>query len=230
MKKHTIYKTIQLIILIALSALVIYRIFLSPEIYHQVANDPTMKLISGVVWAVLGLSFLFVFLDFVYFFRYRKEYHEMEIAAHSDPESGIANRFSCDMVIEQYLDKPLPSNIGCMMYELKNIQEINNIHGHVQGNATIRDFSNILRLSSEGLCFVGRNSGNKFLAIFENDSKDAMDSFEQRVENRVSNRNKDSENIPIDYAFGKAYSGTDNVKDITKLIALSDRRINDPQL
>lgn len=45
---------------------------------------------------------------------------------------------------------------------------INNTYGHVIGNATIQSFSDVLSGASVGLCFVGRNGGNKFLALFEN--------------------------------------------------------------
>ena len=226
MKKYTAYKTIQLILFIAATVLIILRIFPNSEIYHQAAVDPTMKLLYAVLWAVLGLSFLFIFLDFTYFFGYRKEYREMEYAAHSDPVSGIANRFSCDMVIERYLDKPLPENMGCLMFDLTNIQEINKLYGHVQGNVAIREFSNILRLSSDGLCFVGRNGGNKFLALFEETTDEEMQIFADRVAQRVTSHNRDAKEGPIEYSYGKAFhEDPAAIKEITQLISLANSRI-----
>jgi diguanylate cyclase (GGDEF) domain len=228
MKKYTAYKTIQLILFILLAALVIFKIFPSSQIYHQVAVDPTMKLLSMVLWAAIGLSFLFILLDYTFFFGYTKEYREMETAVHSDPISGIANRFSCDILIEKYLDKPLPENLGCMMFDLTNIREINRVYGHLDGNSTIRDFSNILRLSSDDLCFVGRNGGNKFLAIFEDTNVDTMCQFCNRVRHRVESYNLDSSTGPIEYSYGSAFHEGDNIKDITNLISLANSRIGMP--
>lgn len=226
MKKYTFYKTVQLVLFLVLAAGVLLKVFPDAGLYHKIAADGDMKLLSAVLWAALGLSFLFIFLDFTFFFGYRKEYREMEYAAHSDPLSGIANRFSCDMVIEKYLDRPLPENMGCIMFDLTNIQEINRLYGHVQGNSVIRDFSNILRLSSDDLCFVGRNGGNKFLALFEDTSEDDMKVFTDRVAQRVSAYNRDAQSGPIEYSLGKAYHEGAEVKDITNLISLANRRIS----
>lgn len=227
MKKYTAYKTIQLLLFIALAALILCRIFPSANLYHRVANDPVMKLLAAVNWVTLGLSFLFILLDFTFFFNYRKEYREMEYAAHSDPVSGIANRFSCDMMVEKYLDKPLPENMGIIMFDLSNIQEINKLYGHVQGNEAIRTYSNILRLCSDELCFVGRNGGNKFMAIFEDSSTENMQKFLDRVYQRVNMHNSNIENSELQYKFGSAFSNNEkDIKDITGLISLANSRIS----
>ena len=225
MKKYTAYKTIQLILLIAVAAGVIAWVFPNAEVYHQVAVSPTTKLLAGALWAVLLVSFIFVLLDYLFFFNHLKEYKEMDLAVHADPLSGIANRFSCDIMIEKYLDRPLPEDIGCIMFELTNIKEINRLFGHLQGNMAIRDFSNILRLSSDELCFVGRNGGNKFLAIFEQCSNEEMDKFLGRISQRVLAHNRDVVNSPLEYSYGIAFHEGEGAKDITQLISLANSRI-----
>ena len=225
MKKYTAYKTVQLILFLALAALIIWRIFPDSAAFHQVATDSFTQLLAWALWAALGLSFLFILLYYTFFFGYRKEYREMEFAAQSDPVSGIANRFYCDMMIEKYLDKPLPEHLGCIMFNLTNIQEINRLYGHVLGNEAIRDFSGILSLSSEELCFVGRNGGNKFLAIFEKNSAEDMQKYLDRVAQRVGQHNADVTKPEIKYNYGSAYSDVDKAEDITALISLANSRI-----
>lgn len=224
MKKYSLYKTIQLIVMIAISAGVILWIFPQADVFHAVANDPTYKLLAVTAWSVLLISFLFIFLDYAFFFNYKKDYKEMELAVSSDPVSGIANRFSCDMVIEKYMDKPLPDNLGVIMINMTNVNEINRMYGHLQGNMIIRDFSNMLHISSSDLCFVGRNGGINFLAIFEDSTEDKMQIFLDRVKQRVSISNRDAKSIPVEYGFGCAFSGSDSVKGITELIALANSR------
>ena len=225
MKKYSFYKTVQLILTIGIAAAVIFFVFIRADLFHLVANNSEMKLLAGALWAVLIISFIFIFLDFVFFFNYIKDYKEMELAASSDPVSGIANRFSCDMLIEKYLDKPLPENIGVAVLNITNAGDINRIYGHLQGNLAIKDFSNILRLSSSDLCFVGRNGGINFLAIFENSDAGKMKNFLERVSQRVTSYNRDIKNIAIEYNFGTAFSGSDTaVADITGLISLATTR------
>ncbi len=229
MKKYTAYKTVQLILFLLLTAAAILLIFVRTGVYRQVAADANTRILCMVLWAVLGLSFLFIFLDFSYFFNYRKDYREMEYALHSDPESGIANRFTCDMLINQYLDRPLPPHLGIISFDLSNIREINELYGHLRGNQAIMDFSSILRLASQDLCFIGRNGGNRFLAVFENSNPEAMQKMLDRVEQKIAANNKDMDNTQLSYSWGTACSDDDAAlaSDITQLIALSVSRISE---
>lgn len=225
MKKHTIFKTVQLILFILVAGIVIGLLFSTPEIYHQAATDPVMRTLCIALWAVLGLSFLFLFLDFFFFLNYRREYKEMDYALYNDPLSGIANRFSCDRLVEKYLDQPLPADMGCIMVDISNIRQINQACGHLQGNLAISDFSAMLNASSEGLCFVGRNGGNKFLMLFDDTTEAKMSLFLDRLQERVNTYNHNPANHAIEYRVGKAFHEDAEINEITKLIALSNSRI-----
>ena len=111
------------------------------------------------------------------------------------------------------------------MIEFNNLPEINENHSHATGNQLLKDFSSILSSAALSLCFVGRNGGNKFLAIFEDCSRSDMDTFEKRIEERVAEHNNKNLAIPINYRIGSAFNGEEKLNEITKLIALSDRRI-----
>ena len=227
MKKFDVFKTIQLVLFIILTAVGLYIIFTDHELYQLIANDPHIRALCILLWAALVMTFLFIFMDFSLFSTFKKDYRELDFAVSSDPVAGIANRYSCDSIIEKYLDKPLPSNIGCIMFDLTSIGKANRIWGHLKGNELIHDFSSILQASSVNLCFVGRNGGNKFLALFENCSTQKMNTFLSRVEKKVSAHNADSAIPPIQFQYGTAYLEGEEIQTITDLIALSNRRIYD---
>ena len=224
MKRLNYLKIAQLVIYVILTIVCICKIFLNGNVFHQIANDSNMLLLCGLLWAVLGISFIFMFIDFRYFLSYQKEYIEMNYAIHSDPLSGIANRYSCDIIIEQYLDKPLPENMGCINFDLTNIQAINKNLGHVEGNVVIKAFSDILTGCANDKCFVGRNGGNKFIAIFESTTEEEMMNFLNSVEEKVKGYNNIHHAHAIRYRVGAAYHEGNNVSTITDLIALSSRR------
>lgn len=225
MKKLDIAKTIQLIVFIILTLLSAGLVLLDPEIYHMVGSDSRIRFLCGMLWLVLLISFAFILIDFFLLSSYRRDYRELDHVVHSDPVAGIANRFSCDALIDRYLDKPLPAHVGCIMFDLTNIKEINRIHGHIEGNILIRDFSNILRMTSLDLCFVGRNGGNKFLAIFEDCSRENMQLFLTRVAQKVQAHNAKEGAYPIVYQYGIAFEEGEAAPTITDLIALSNQRI-----
>ncbi|MDE6960746.1 MAG: diguanylate cyclase [Lachnospiraceae bacterium] len=225
-KTDFIYKTIQLVLYIVLTACCLGILLLDERVYHLVASDPSFRILGVLLWLALGFSFVFIYRDFQYFSNSRKDFWELDYAVHSDPLSGLANRFSCDVMIEKYLDKPIPENLGCIMFDLTNIHDTNKHYGHIQGNQLIRDFSNILHLASTNMCFVGRNGGNKFLALFEDGNSYQMDSFLKKLDQMVQSYNQDPANrLRIEYRCGTAFHEGEEVKTITDLIALSNRRI-----
>ena len=224
MKKLNFFKTMQLIIMLAFLAVCVYLIFFQRELYHEIARNPSLKMLCGMLWACFGLNLIFIFIDFVTMADYKRDFRELDFAVHSDPMSGLANRNSCDGIIDRYADKPVPKGVGCVMLELSNIRYINGRYGHSQGNAVIRDFSNILKMASVSLCFVGRNGGNKFLAVFEESDREHIDRFLERIDQKIESYNGANPEMPIAYSFGIAFDEPEELS-ITQLVALADRRI-----
>ena len=160
-------KTAQLILLLAATAAGLTLIFTDDRLYQMIGSDPSVRALCALLWLVLGLSYLAVLMDFRALTALRRDYRELDYAVYNDRVAGIANRFSCDAMIEKYMDRPVPDTVGCVMLDLTNIRQINDQFGHLQGNQAIQSFSDMLHGASLGLCFVGRNGGNKFMALFE---------------------------------------------------------------
>lgn len=220
-------KTVQLILFVVLILLGLYMVFSDHELYQLIGSNPSVRVMHILLWVLAVLSLLFILWDFSSFSSLKKDYSELDFAVHNDHIAGIANRFSCDAMIEKYLDKPLPDTVGCIMVDLTNIRQINDAKGYVAGNAAIHAFSNILHTASLGLCFVGRNGGNKFMALFEECSDEKMEQFLSRVSELAEHYNTEPENLPLKYQWGNAFREGDQVKTINQLIALADRRLRE---
>ena len=225
MKGFKTYKTIQLILCIIIAAAGIIFITTNADLFHIIANDAGVRALCITLWILLVLSFFFIFLDFRTFAKTVQNIHELDYSVHSDPSTGLANRYSCDMIIEKYLDKELPAGIGCIMFDIINIQLINRQFGHIAGNAAIKDFSNILLNAATNLCFVGRNGGNKFMAIFEDYNKENINLFLSIIETNVTEHNKVAGAYPIEYKYGIALAGESSAQMITELIAEANSKI-----
>lgn len=229
MKKFSIFKTLQLTIFMIITGIALYVIFTDHELYQLIASNPRIRTLCILLWVVCGLSFLFIFLDFTMFSSFKKDYQELDFAVSSDPVAGIANRNSCDAVIEKYLGKPLPKNLGSVMFELTNIRDINDEYGHLQGNHTIREFAGILQNASVNLAFVGRNGGNKFLAIIENCDQEKLDTFLARVTERLDRHNQNTQQLPIRIRYGVAFNEGSGIETVPQLVALSNKRISEKE-
>lgn len=226
MKKLNLFKTIQLVVMFILTGVCLYLIVMNPDVFHSVNKNPDLRMICSLLWVILGLTFLFLFFDFCFFSSFRRDMNALNTVAHADQVAGIPNRYSCDTLIEKYQGKPLPADIGCIMIDLTNIGEINKLYGREQGDVSIREFSQTLHMVSAGLCFIGRNGGNKFIALFENSSQEQLDRFIERLDQKMDAMNSAPESHPLFYKCGVAfYHYNKDISTITDLIALANRRI-----
>ena len=222
MKRFNTFKIVQLILLIILTAVSLYML-MQPEVKQYIFDSTPATVLFIIVWAVLLVTFVFLLIDFSLISSMKMNYHNLYDVAYSDPLSGIPNRFSCDTIIEKYYDKKLPD--ACVMIDLSNLPEINTLYDHRTGNKVLKDFSGILSTAAVSLCFVGRNGGNKFLAIFENCTDEKLNTFLDRVTDRVDQYNQASDSISMEYRIGKAMNRDEHLEQITKLISLANSRI-----
>lgn len=231
-RKMELFKTIQALFCTAIAVICLIIIFTNDALYQAIGHDLAVRSLCVLLWASLVVSFISVFIDFRYLGNMWRDYRELDYTVNNDHVAGIANRYSCDAAIEKYADKPLPPTVGCIMIELSNIQNINKSYGHKMGNAFIQSFADMLNAASVGVCFVGRNGGNKFMALFEDCTDEKLSVFLGRLKQRIEANNNMSEQamgqdiVPrIDYRYGVAFNEGEKVTSITQLIALADRRI-----
>ena len=224
MKEFLRIKTVQLIIEIVLAITFLVPILSDSETYHLIASNPDVKFVCGGIWAVFAVSFIFLFYDFYMYAGLKRKYGEIDMAMYSDPLTGIGNRSSCDAFIEEYVEQELPSGVACITFDLYNIGKINQEYGAKQGNMIIKEFSSILAAASMNKCFVGRNGGNKFLAIFKNTTCEDMNTFIEDVYQRVDARNKSLSKAKIEIHHGKVINEHGEHPNINEMVSLSYKK------
>lgn len=224
MKRFDRIKTLQLVLLISFTAISLIVIFRDAELYRLIASDPAARTICVILWMTLGVSFLFLLYDFNSYADMRRENQELDNAVYSDALTGIANRYSVDAYIGQFLGKPLPEDMGAVTIEMTNLSEINKAHGHSGGDLAIQAFSSIMQNAAGRSCFIGRNGGNKFVAIFRDCTDSRLERFLDKVKVLTDERNGAHPDAPLKYSAGTAFNEGGDVHSVTELIALSDRR------
>lgn len=224
MKKINILKIIQFIVVAALAICSALILCFYKELFQNVMVDSGLKMVCVMLWLCLIACFVFLLLDMQFLAQLKKEYFDLNKVAYSDPISGIPNRSSCDSVINRFLGQKLPSEIGCMVICLDDLPKINDEFGHEKGDILLRDFSLILNSASLSLCFVGRNGGNNFLAVFETCTQEKIDLFLSRIQERIKEYNQSGNPVPIRYTTGYAFNEKENLPSIYQLISLATKR------
>lgn len=225
MKRFQIVKTVQMAVLVVLAVLCLVLVLRDSELYHLIAQNDTIKAFFFIFWLVFAMSLIFLLYDFNSYAGLRRENLELDNAVYSDALTGVANRYSVDSYIGQFIGKDLPKDMGCATLDLVNLSEINAKRGHGGGDAAIMAFAEILKNAAAGeSSFIGRNGGNKFIVFFRQCSSERLDGFARSVGELVAAHNEKDPDGALAYTYGCAFNEGQAVSTVTELVALSDRR------
>ena len=225
MKKFNKLKIIQMILFVIITIIGLVIVFTDAELYQMIVFDPHIRILCIVLWVVLGLSFIFLFLDYRLDSQLRRENEELNYAFYTDPDTGIANRNSCDAYINQYQNRLLPEGMAAFTVMVSNLEELNDELGYEQGDKIIAELAGILQGILPKGDFLGRNGGDRFLIIMRKCSKTDKEAFLQKIDSAIGQRNsKASEEEKVEYRIGAALQAERHAMTLHTLVATSDRK------
>ena len=149
-----------------------------------------------ILFCFFVLSIVFLLYDLKQLKRFSGFSKQWEQMAYID-KSGIHNRYSLDLLFQSYSTPESLENVGCCLFTIKNLEEINKKAGREAGDAVIKDFCNILDESGAKYGFVGRNGGNEFIIVLENCTKATMSLIYAAMDKRLHFYNERHPDLPI---------------------------------
>lgn len=225
MKKFNKLKIIQMILFVIITIIGLVIVFTDAELYQMIGFDPHIRILCIILWVVLGLSFIFLFLDYRLDSQLRRENEELNYAFYTDPNTGIANRNSCDAYINQYQNRLLPEGMAAFTVMVSNLKELNDELGYEQGDKIIAELAGILQDVLPKGDFLGRNGGDRFLIILRKCSKTDKEAFMQKIDSAIDRRNsKVSKEEKLEYRIGAALQVERHAMTLHTLVAVSDRK------
>ena len=225
MKKFNKLKVIQMILFVIITIIGLVIVFTDAELYQMIGFDPHIRILCIVLWVVLGLSFIFLFLDYRLDSQLRRENEELNYTFYTDPNTGIANRNSCDAYINQYQNRLLPDGMAAFTIMVSNLKELNDELGYEQGDKIIAELAGILQGVLPKGDFLGRNGGDRFLIIMRKCSKTDKEAFLQKIDSAIDQRNrKVSKEEKLEYRIGAALQVERHAMTLHTLVAVSDRK------
>lgn len=153
-----------------------------------------------VCFCILVVFFIFTIIYLLYDLKHMNRLlnasKKWEDLAYRD-KSGIHNRYSLDLLFRSYSTPESLENVGCCLFTIKNLDEINKTAGRDAGDEVIKDFCNILDESGAKYGFVGRNGGNEFIIVLENCTKATMSLIYAAMDKRLHFYNERHPQLPI---------------------------------
>ena len=157
---------------------------------------PMFIIMACILSGFFVLSIVFLLYDLNQLKHFASISKQWEKMAYID-KSGIHNRYSLDLLFQSYSTPESLENVGCCLFTIKNLEEINKKAGREAGDEVIKDFCNILDESGAKYGFVGRNGGNEFIIVLENCTKATMSLIYAAMDKRLHFYNERHPNLPI---------------------------------
>jgi len=216
-----------------------YRIFELSEEYFDLVNKAAIaaevfaegKLKNSKIFLRCAnvVFIIFIMAGLVYFLKAgelkRKSAIIKEIA-YVDTLTQMPNRASCEIEIDRYRKKiPQDINFAIILFDMSNLENVNSLKGWHGGDRIIAEFGRILKEEAEEVGFVGRYGGGEFLGIFKNSTKEKVEEYIKKINDRVTDYNSvhsDDNTKKINFAFGY-FIGDPGDNNLSKLINNADK-------
>ena len=150
---------------------------------------------------------------------------KMRDLAIRDGLTGLFNRRHVLEVLEGAVGRSLADGqrLAVAMIDLDHFKRINDQHGHLIGDAVLRDFATLLRQRLRGSDVVGRYGGEEFVVVLNSATADAARRVIEQL--RGALRERDFGELPrYSFSCGIAELGTD-AGDGVGLLGRADERL-----
>lgn len=148
--------------------------------------------------------------------------------ARTDALTGLANRRQSlaylELAISAFVRAAVP--LAVALVDLDHFKSVNDSYGHAAGDAVLRDFAEISRITMRQSDLIGRIGGEEFLMVLPGTSVDDAAAAVERLRCSVSGRRVAIEDFaPIAYSFSSGVCGVELTDDVNAALARADRAL-----
>ena len=182
------------------------------------ANYATAILAS----AAASMSFVFLMLLVWYIKSMEAEIHDLSLR---DELTGLYNLRGFKILAEQALRLAQRSHVpfSVLFVDLDNLKQINDIHGHGVGSATLGETADLLQTTFRETDVIGRIGGDEF-AVAGQFSDSAISVAVQRLHDAASQRNSAATHrVVLSFSIGKVTSTLTEHESLDALLAKADQ-------
>ena len=184
---------------------------------------------------IVGLCALALF-AFMLFRRYRETQRlhaalvasagELERVARTDALTGVANRGAVTEQFEQLLAQSQAEQrpLAVLLIDIDHFKRINDHHGHLAGDAVLRDIAQRMRAALPETARFGRWGGEEFIAVLPEVTPDDAGRMAERVRDAVAAQpfRFEAIELPVSVSIGVASAPRPERRGIDRLIATAD--------
>jgi diguanylate cyclase (GGDEF)-like protein len=155
------------------------------------------------------------------------KYQQAEDSATTDYLTGLPNARSLFVHLSRELARcrRTGTTLAVMVCDLDNFKQINDLHGHLEGDNLLKDFAGHLKESCRGYDYVARMGGDEFVIVAPGLSPEASNEKASRLNQlAIESGKKITGRNLVALSVGTAFCPEDSF-DVERLLAEADRRM-----
>jgi diguanylate cyclase (GGDEF)-like protein len=151
-------------------------------------------------------------------------HEQMRFQATHDPLTGVWNRGAILETLRRELERSARSNAatGLLMLDIDHFKKINDTHGHLTGDAALREVTQRILKSVRSYDSVGRYGGEEFLIVLPGCGRDELDHGAERIRSAVDSGPMflNGSTLSITVSLGAAVTTGGTISDMQMLAAV----------
>ncbi len=163
--------------------------------------------------------------------RYAIERHRMQAALRSlsllDDLTGLYNRRGFLRLAEQHLKLAGRTKRGSLLVfaDLDGLKEINDTHGHPQGDQALQDTAGLLRSTFRTSDVIARIGGDEFAILAIEAHQDSGEILTKRLQEKLKEANASRRPYVLSVSFGVAYLDPERTSSLEQLMTQADQAL-----
>jgi diguanylate cyclase (GGDEF)-like protein len=148
---------------------------------------------------------------------------ELERVAHTDALTGLSNRHAMVRVVQQALASE-QLGLAVILLDLDHFKQINDQHGHLAGDAVLREVAQRLRHELPPPAAIGRWGGEEFIVLIDAFDAAAAAAVAERLRRQLAASSifYGTQALQISASIGVAFTPAGAVRDMDALLAAAD--------
>ena len=151
---------------------------------------------------------------------------ELENMSTHDMLTGLYNRRGFFNISEQQMNiaKRMKKSVSIIFADLDDFKEINDTHGHIEGDKALNEISKIFLKTFRGSDIVGRIGGDEFAVLTMDKTESTLKPMINRLQQNIDEHNFNCEHdYKLSISIGAAFSNYDDDLTIDDLINDADK-------
>ena len=156
--------------------------------------------------------------------RQQTEQELRELAA-QDPLTGVYNRQHVERRAEAILDDAAQTGeaVGMLLVDLDEFKQLNDTHGHLAGDAVLRELTERIRSLIRPVDVLGRYGGDEFVFLLREATREHCRDVAERIRRSIADESlAPDDTVPTTVSIGAVHRPADAETDLLTLLERAD--------